>query len=418
MEQVQHSLSRLALARAIKSTDNESEEEAWNKSIIFNQPFVKDLHRQKHQLARQLEKTAPPPPQDSRHASPNRNFKRHNHRQYKTSSSSGSSLSLTLEKRPLAPKSIRQSQRTCLPSDTEEDDNDFDDDQAEDDETDDGSEVFQGNITSQMSRGSMVGKLTQIHIVKRQMDPIKKSRSPLLNQNGISRPVSMESSSRIESGVSSPSRNSTSSHVTPLTEEDDVEEPIIHHSQQKIPQHALNEEFPNYIPMQHMPKIPPAPSTPPVMMDPMYYQRLQHYQTQLQYQQQMQYQQQLQYQQQQLYLLSQSPSVFFPSGSRAMMTADEPAPLGPPPPPPPHHMPSSSSSYKRMTHHHHKHRHISSNSSRLSSTDIRRRQEMLKSSATDLTYPSSASLSMYNMASMPMVPSVPRNSGGRYPSYF
>lgn len=93
MEQVQHSLSRLALARAIKTTDNESEEEAWNKSIIFNQPFVKDLHRQKHQLARQLEKTGPS--QGSQYASSTRNFKR-DHHQHKASSSSGSSLSLTL----------------------------------------------------------------------------------------------------------------------------------------------------------------------------------------------------------------------------------------------------------------------------------------------------------------------------------
>jgi len=91
MEQVQHSLSRLALARAIKSTDNETEEEAWNKSIIFNQPFVKDLHRQKHQLARQLEKTAPS--QERHRASSTLNSKRYHH-QHKASSSSGSSLSL------------------------------------------------------------------------------------------------------------------------------------------------------------------------------------------------------------------------------------------------------------------------------------------------------------------------------------
>lgn len=94
MEQVQHSLSRLALARAIKSTDNESEEEAWNKSIIFNQPFVKDLHRQKHQLSRQLEKSNELQ-QEGRHTLPTApNFKRHHH--HKISSSSGSSLSLTL----------------------------------------------------------------------------------------------------------------------------------------------------------------------------------------------------------------------------------------------------------------------------------------------------------------------------------
>lgn len=58
-----------------------------------------------------------------------------------------------LEKRPSAPKTSRQSQRTCLPSDTEEEeDEESDNDQAKDDETDDGSEVFQGNITAQMTQ--------------------------------------------------------------------------------------------------------------------------------------------------------------------------------------------------------------------------------------------------------------------------
>lgn len=47
-----------------------------------------------------------------------------------------------LEKRSSASKSIKQSQRTCLPSDTEEDESD--DGQIEDDETDNDSEVFHG----------------------------------------------------------------------------------------------------------------------------------------------------------------------------------------------------------------------------------------------------------------------------------
>jgi hypothetical protein len=97
MEQVQHSLSRLALARAIKTTDNESEEESWDKSVIFNQPFIKDLHRQKRQLSRQLEKTIEIKPQFQNNNHQNRhnstlNFKRHH--EHKASSSSGSSLSL------------------------------------------------------------------------------------------------------------------------------------------------------------------------------------------------------------------------------------------------------------------------------------------------------------------------------------
>jgi hypothetical protein len=48
---VQHSLSRLALAKAIKTPeDGDLEAEPWNKSVIFNQPFISDLHKQKHQL--------------------------------------------------------------------------------------------------------------------------------------------------------------------------------------------------------------------------------------------------------------------------------------------------------------------------------------------------------------------------------
>lgn len=99
MEKIQHSLSRLALARAIKTTDNESEEESWDKSVIFNQPFIKDLHRQKRQLSRQLEKTTEIKPQfqNNHHQNGHNsslNFKRH--REHKVSSSSGSSLPLTL----------------------------------------------------------------------------------------------------------------------------------------------------------------------------------------------------------------------------------------------------------------------------------------------------------------------------------
>ncbi|KAL4215022.1 hypothetical protein AB4K20DRAFT_1864380 [Rhizopus microsporus] len=39
---VHHYISRIALARAIKSMD-EGEEELWKTSVIFNQPFVKKL---------------------------------------------------------------------------------------------------------------------------------------------------------------------------------------------------------------------------------------------------------------------------------------------------------------------------------------------------------------------------------------
>jgi hypothetical protein len=50
MDQVQHSLSRLALAKAIKTpTVGEEEAEPWNKSVIFNQPFIRELHKQRQQ---------------------------------------------------------------------------------------------------------------------------------------------------------------------------------------------------------------------------------------------------------------------------------------------------------------------------------------------------------------------------------
>lgn len=39
---IRHFISRIALARAIKSMD-EGEEELWKTSVIFNQPFVKKL---------------------------------------------------------------------------------------------------------------------------------------------------------------------------------------------------------------------------------------------------------------------------------------------------------------------------------------------------------------------------------------
>jgi hypothetical protein len=53
MEQIQHSLSRLALAKAIKTPGAEEQEaEPWNKSIIFNQPFIKELQQySRYQLA-------------------------------------------------------------------------------------------------------------------------------------------------------------------------------------------------------------------------------------------------------------------------------------------------------------------------------------------------------------------------------
>lgn len=46
MDELDRKLSRLALAKAIKTPlESESDIDPWNKSVIFNQPFLKDLHK-------------------------------------------------------------------------------------------------------------------------------------------------------------------------------------------------------------------------------------------------------------------------------------------------------------------------------------------------------------------------------------
>lgn len=48
MDELDRKLARLALAKAIKTPlKSEVDAEPWSKSIIFNQPFLKDLHEQK-----------------------------------------------------------------------------------------------------------------------------------------------------------------------------------------------------------------------------------------------------------------------------------------------------------------------------------------------------------------------------------
>ncbi|KAG2230938.1 hypothetical protein INT48_001454 [Thamnidium elegans] len=48
---IQHALSRLALAKAIKTPEPGAiDAEPWSKSIIFNQPFIKQLQQQKEQV--------------------------------------------------------------------------------------------------------------------------------------------------------------------------------------------------------------------------------------------------------------------------------------------------------------------------------------------------------------------------------
>lgn len=58
IQQIHHSLSRLALAKAIKTPDD-CESEPWQKSVIFCQPFIRELHSRKQQLY-----ANPPPRQE------------------------------------------------------------------------------------------------------------------------------------------------------------------------------------------------------------------------------------------------------------------------------------------------------------------------------------------------------------------
>lgn len=248
-------------------------------------------------------------------------------------------------------------------------------------------------------------------LVNRHLTLGKNTCSPATNPNVKSPSLKMESR------VSSPSRNSSSSHLTPLTEEDQVEEPNIYHNQQNIPQNVLNDQIGDHIPLRHLQKSPVAsPLHPTLGVDPMYYQQ---YQKQLQYQQQWQYQQQLQYQQQQLYLLSQNPSVFFSPSLRATMTREEPCLIGPHLSSPhlpqlsQHIMPSSS---KRRSHPQHKHR---SSNHRPNSTDVRRRNEILRNSTSDLSLSSLSSPSPFSTnAYMPKTIPNSRDKRGRHPSYF
>jgi hypothetical protein len=47
-DQLHHILSRIALAKAIKTPDDR-ESEPWQKSVIFNQPFIKQLQNKRQQ---------------------------------------------------------------------------------------------------------------------------------------------------------------------------------------------------------------------------------------------------------------------------------------------------------------------------------------------------------------------------------
>ncbi|GAA5800989.1 hypothetical protein HPULCUR_006429 [Helicostylum pulchrum] len=251
---IQHALSRLELAKAIKTPEPGAiDAEPWSKSIIFNQPFIKQLLQQKEQLMnrRDVRTRQPQPPKLQ-----NRRRKSHSNLNLEPKMSK---LSM---KRSMTENVIASP--ACLPSDSEgeeeeeedEDEEEEDSDSDSDDENDD-SEPFQ--VAPQQ------------------------------------RPVSIES---VQDDISSASRTSSINH--PLTDEEEPMSPT-HHHRRMTNELSTNEQYTNN---NNKPTME--------MMDPMYYQRMQQYQLQLQYQTQLQYQQAMMHQQQ-LYLRAQSPMVYLPT---------------------------------------------------------------------------------------------------------
>lgn len=223
---------------------------------------------------------------------------------------------------------------------------------------------------------------------------------PESSSRGKLRPTSLNSS---VDDISTPSRGSMSSNTLPLTDEDEVADttptaPLhhIHHNNYTPPHTATDGGLYN----GPQPKLPYIPNTN--MVDPMYYQRYQQYQQQLQYQ--IQYQQALalqqhQQQQQQLYMLSQSPNRFYAPG---MM--EDPAAMS-------HFSRRHSGGYAPQ---HGK----SSGGHKMSKTDMRRREEMLRSSneAMHRLPPPPQKQAMYYQQPLPFTPPIMK-SNIRRPSY-
>lgn len=67
---LQHALSRLQLAKAIKTPEpGEINAEPWTKSIIFNQPYVQELLKRKQQLHRRDRQNPKPQSRRQSHSS-------------------------------------------------------------------------------------------------------------------------------------------------------------------------------------------------------------------------------------------------------------------------------------------------------------------------------------------------------------
>jgi ribosomal protein L12E/L44/L45/RPP1/RPP2 len=175
-KQIQHSLSRLALAKAIKTPEEgDSEAEPWSKSVIFNQPFIKQLQKQKQQFYHKNNHHS----QDKSNSELKSQLKSNQNRSRNRSTSSNIGkikrvlnvgwkidngryllVNIIIEKK-LSELSIKKSsstthttettmtQHSCLPSDSEgehnsEEEEEDEEGEEEDEENSDGSEIFQG----------------------------------------------------------------------------------------------------------------------------------------------------------------------------------------------------------------------------------------------------------------------------------
>ena len=127
----QHTLSRIALAKAIKTPDiGDTVTDSWQKSIIFHQPFVLELQK-KARYPLYNKKSRPVPEQKSRRQST-----------FDKKSIVSSQPSSVVEK--LSELNIKRpsQQKSCIPSDSEEEEEEQDESEDEDS---DGTELFQGN---------------------------------------------------------------------------------------------------------------------------------------------------------------------------------------------------------------------------------------------------------------------------------
>ncbi|KAI7865223.1 uncharacterized protein EV154DRAFT_166123 [Mucor mucedo] len=171
--QIRHTLARLALAKAIKTPDeNEPEAEPWTKSIIFNQPFLKQLQKQQHQQHQQQQHYPKQPQQQQQKQYPPQTQRRDKvlDNKLKPQDNKKNRSSLVIEKK-MSELSIKKhaadaavANRAYLPSDSEEDDDvdddddneDEDEDEDDDDKSEDGSEVIKDLFQSLQSLAQVV----------------------------------------------------------------------------------------------------------------------------------------------------------------------------------------------------------------------------------------------------------------------